>query len=149
MTRIIATAVLAILTLNILVAETQKETPSTIKEVTVFRQGAQVLREGDLLCIFPEGGITRDGNLQEFKGGIMKILEQARADGIEPPVIPMALTHLWGSFFSRVEEGNAMVRPFRRGVFNRVGLNVGTPVPAPQVEPAGLQASVAKLLAAG
>lgn len=46
MTRIIATAVLAILTLNILVAETQKETPSTIKEVTVFRQGAQVLREG-------------------------------------------------------------------------------------------------------
>ena len=125
----------------------QKEDPAVYQ--AAFERAAQVLREGDLLAIFPEGGITRDGQLQPFKGGIMKILEQARADGIEPPVIPMALTHLWGSFFSRVEEGNAMVRPFRRGVFNRVGLNVGTPVPAPQVEPAGLQASVAKLLAAG
>ena len=38
---------------------------------------AQVLREGDLLAIFPEGAITRDGKLQEFKGGIMKILERA------------------------------------------------------------------------
>ena len=51
----------------------------------------------------------------------------------------MALTNLWGSFFSRVEQGGAMVRPFRRGLFNRVGLNVGAAVPAAQVEPAGLQ----------
>ena len=65
------------------------------------------------------------------------------------PVIPMALTHLWGSFFSRIEQGGAMVRPFRRGLFNRVGLNVGTPVPAAQVEPALLQARVGQLLAMG
>ena len=37
----------------------------------------------------------------------------------------MALTNLWGSYFSRIEQGGAMVRPFRRGLFNRVGLNVG------------------------
>jgi hypothetical protein len=59
----------------------------------------------------------------------------------------MALTNLWGSFFSRIEEKGAMVRPFRRGVFNRVGLNVGAPVPAGQVEPAALQQRVAQLLA--
>jgi 1-acyl-sn-glycerol-3-phosphate acyltransferase len=101
-----------------------------------FAEAQKVLQEGDLLAIFPEGGITKDGELQEFKGGIVKILETAKAQGIEPPVIPMALTNLWGSFFSRVEKGNAMVRPFRRGVFSRVGLNVGAPVHPREVTPA-------------
>jgi 1-acyl-sn-glycerol-3-phosphate acyltransferase len=109
-----------------------------------------VLREGDLLAIFPEGGITRDGTLQPFKGGIMKILERAEADGVQAQVIPMALTNLWGSFFSRVEERQgervAMVRPFRRGFFNRVGLNVGAPIAAPVVTPDGLRERVAGLL---
>jgi 1-acyl-sn-glycerol-3-phosphate acyltransferase len=118
----------------------RKEDPAAYE--AAFEAAAKVLREGDLLAIFPEGAITHDGQLQEFKGGIMKIL------ALEPaPVIPMALTNLWGSFFSRIEEGGAMVRPFRRGLFNRVGLNVGEPVPATQVEPAALQARVAQLLA--
>ena len=106
-----------------------------------------MLREGDLLAIFPEGGITRDGTLQEFKGGVMKVLERAAADGVHPPVIPMALTNLWGSFFSRVEHGGAMVRPFRRGFFSRVGLNVGSPVQPAQVQPDLLRRHVALLLA--
>jgi 1-acyl-sn-glycerol-3-phosphate acyltransferase len=55
-----------------------------------FERAAQVLREGDLLAIFPEGAITRDGQLQEFKGGIVKVIERAAADGVRPPVIPMA-----------------------------------------------------------
>jgi len=113
-----------------------------------FARAAQVLRDGDLLAIFPEGGITRDGQLQPFKGGIVKILEHARADGLEVPVIPMALTNLWGSYFSRIEQGGAMVRPFRRGMFSRVGLNVGTPVAPAEVQPALLQARVARLLEA-
>src|SRR6202008_1743260 len=108
-----------------------------------FEAAAKVLREGELLAIFPEGAITRDGTLQEFKGGIMKILE------LQPvPVIPMALTNLWGSYFSRIEEKGAMVRPFRRGLFNRVGLNVGAAVPPEKVQPEGLRVEVAKLLAA-
>ena len=106
-----------------------------------FDAAVQVLREGDLLAIFPEGGITRDGKLQEFKGGIMKILER------EPvPVVPMALTNLWGSFFSRVEHGDAMVRPFRRGAFSRVGLNVGTALAPASVQPGVLRERVAALL---
>ena len=85
--------------------------------------------------------MLRDGELQEFKGGTMKILERQPA-----PVIPMALTDLWGSFFSRVEQGGAMVRPFQRGMFNRAGLNVGMAVPPEQVQPALLQQRVAQLL---
>jgi 1-acyl-sn-glycerol-3-phosphate acyltransferase len=70
---------------------------------------ARVLAEGDLLCIFPEGSITPDGTLQEFKGG-------------------------------------AMVRPFRRGGFSRVGLNVGAPLVGQDVQPELLRNRVQQLL---
>ncbi len=113
-----------------------------------FKAAAQVLKEGDLLAIFPEGGITHDGTLQEFKGGLMKILEQQPA-----PVVPMALTHLWGSYFSRAElvsgKPTAMAKPFRRGLFNTVGLNVGAPLAAGEVQLEGLREKVAGLLAQG
>ena len=52
------------------------------------------------------------------------------------------------SYFSRIEQGGAMVRPFRRGLFNRVGLNVGTPVAAAEAQPELLRERVARLLAA-
>lgn len=87
-----------------------------------------VLAEGDLLGIFPEGGITRDGQLQPFKGGVLKILERRPV-----PVVAMALGRLWGSSFSRIEGGRALARPLRRGLFNRVQLRV-----APALSPEGL-----------
>jgi 1-acyl-sn-glycerol-3-phosphate acyltransferase len=128
----------------------QKEDPAVYD--AAFERAAHVLRNGDLLAIFPEGGITKDGQLQPFKAGILKILERAKADGVTAPVIPMALTNLWGSYFSRVEqvkgEQVAMVRPFRRGVFSRVGLNVGEPVAPERVEMEALKAQVSGLLAA-
>ncbi len=113
-----------------------------------FDAAAAVLKDGELLCIFPEGGITRDGTLQEFKGGIMKILERTTQQGVAVQVIPMALTNLWGSFFSRVEQGGAMVRPFRRGILSRVGLNVGAPLAPQDVQPPLLQQRVQQLLSA-
>ncbi|MFT3813545.1 MAG: MFS transporter [Acidovorax sp.] len=125
----------------------QKEDPRAYE--AAFERAAQVLRDGDLLAIFPEGGITRDGQLQPFKGGIVKIIDRAQADGVQAPVVPMALTNLWGSYFSRIEEGGAMVRPFRRGIFNRVGLNVGAPMEMAQVTPEGVRERVAGLLALG
>lgn len=125
-----------------------KEDPATYE--AAFARAAEVLREGDLLAIFPEGGITYDGELQPFKGGIMKILERAKAEGLDVPVVPMALTNLWGSYFSRIEvrggKNVAMVKPLRRGLFNRVGLEVGEPVPAAIVTPELLQERVAGLL---
>ena len=127
----------------------QKEDAATYE--AAFARAAQVLREGDLLAIFPEGSITADGQLQPFKPGILKILEQARADGLDVSVVPMALTNLWGSYFSRIEvrggKNVAMVQPLRRGLFNPVGLEVGEAVPAAQVTPEGLRTRVAQLLA--
>jgi 1-acyl-sn-glycerol-3-phosphate acyltransferase len=107
-----------------------------------FAEARRVLDDGDLLCIFPEGAITKDGTLQPFKGGVMKVLETHPV-----PVVPIALRNLWGSFFSRVERGRAMVRPFRRGLFSRVALVTG-PAEAPAgVTPEKLHARVQALLA--
>jgi 1-acyl-sn-glycerol-3-phosphate acyltransferase len=107
-----------------------------------FEAADLVLAEGDLLGIFPEGGLTVDGQLQPFKGGIVKILARRPV-----PVVPMALVNLWGSFFSRVEGGRAMARPFRRGLWNRVALVAAPALAAEQVTPEGLQHTVAGLLA--
>jgi len=107
-----------------------------------FARARQVLDGGDLVCIFPEGAITKDGSLGEFKGGVMKLLETNPV-----PVVPMALQNLWGSFFSRVE-GAAMSKPFRRGLFSPVGLVAGDAVPASQVTPQGLRERVGVLIAA-
>ena len=122
----------------------QKEDPAVYD--AAFARAAQVLRDGDLLAIFPEGAITRDGQLQAFKGGMMKILEQAKADGLDVPVVPMALSHLWGSYFSRIEPQGAMSKPFRRGVFNRVILRVGEPIGPEQCQPESLRQRVQNLL---
>lgn len=110
-----------------------------------FEASATVLREGDLLAIFPEGGITHDGQLQPFKAGIMKILERAQADGVQVQVVPMALINLWGSFFSRIG-GVAMSQPFRRGMFSKVGLHIGPALPPDVVTPERLHAEVSGLL---
>ena len=118
----------------------QKEDPATYE--AAFVEARKVLAEGDLLGIFPEGGITRDGALQPFRPGIMKILADSPV-----PVVPVALQNLWGSFFSRAEQGVAMVKPFRRGWFSRVGLVAGRPVPAAEVTPERLRARVEALLA--
>ena len=117
----------------------QREDPATYEQA--FVRARQVLRDGDLLCIFPEGALTRDGELGEFKGGVMKLLE---TDPV--PVIPLALQNLWGSYFSRID-GAAMSKPFRRGLFSSVGLVAGAAVPPAGVTPVALRDRVAQLLA--
>jgi 1-acyl-sn-glycerol-3-phosphate acyltransferase len=71
-----------------------KEDPWLMEKA--FVDIAQALHEGELVCIFPEGKLTRTGEMNEFRGGIAKIVERSKV-----PVIPMALRGLWGSVFSR------------------------------------------------
>jgi len=104
-----------------------------------FAEVAQALREGDLVCIFPEGRITDTGELYPFRPGVRRILEQTPV-----PVVPVALRGLWGSFFSR-RGGAAMTQPWRMRPFARIGLAVGEPVPAPAATPEALQAAVQAL----
>ena len=117
-----------------------KTDPATYE--AAFTAARAVLADGEMVCIFPEGGITRDGELQPFKGGVMKLVEGMP----DVPVIPMALGNLWGSYFSRVEGGKAMVKPMRRGFWSRVSLTVGEAMAPATVSPDGLRNRVQGLL---
>ena len=80
-----------------------------------------VLANGDIVCIFPEGGITTDGEIQHFRPGIEKILARRAV-----PVIPVALSGLWGSWFSRQSGGGLRKVPGK--LFARVDLRIGQPL---------------------
>ena len=97
-----------------------------------FARVSEELRDGQLVCIFPEGRITATGDMAPFRPGVIRILER---DPVS--VIPIALQGLWGSFFSR-RDGTAMSRPFRRGLFNRIGIAVGEPVAVVDASPDAL-----------
>ena len=100
---------------------------------------AQALHEGELLCIFPEGKLTSTGDMNEFKGGIRKILDRSPV-----PVYPMALRGLWGSIFSR-DKSNPFERAFRRYPFSKLELVVGDVMAPDLVTPLVLQEKVKEL----
>jgi 1-acyl-sn-glycerol-3-phosphate acyltransferase len=100
---------------------------------------AQALHEGDLVCIFPEGKLTSTGDMNQFKGGIGKIVERSKV-----PVIPMALRGLWGSGLTR-SPGNPFGRSFTRGLRSRLALVVGLPVAPAAATPEYLFEQVAAL----
>jgi 1-acyl-sn-glycerol-3-phosphate acyltransferase len=114
-----------------------KEDPWLMEKA--FVDIAHALHDGELVCIFPEGKLTRTGELNEFRGGIAKIVERSQV-----PVIPMALRGLWGSVFSR-DPSNVFERSFARGWRSRLALAVGRPVPPQEVTPEHLQEQVLAL----
>jgi len=100
-----------------------------------FKKIAEYLRNGEVVCIFPEGKLTGDGELNEFRNGIERIIEENPV-----PVIPMALQGLWGSFFSRAP-GKGL---FKR-IWSRITLVAGTPVAPELAKRELLQAQVEAL----
>ena len=103
-----------------------------------FAAAAQALADGEIVGIFPEGRLTEDGEMASFRPGVQQILAATPA-----PVVPLALRGLWGSFFSRSHRGRAMRR--FRGVFSRITLAAGAPVPPDRVTLDGLHATVLEL----
>jgi len=113
-----------------------KEDPETYRRA--FEIVAAELRDGNLVCIFPEGQLTADGEVAEFRPGVMRILKETPV-----PVVPLALSGLWDSIFSRKEKS-----PWRRlpkGIWPKIALKVGAPVEPAQVTPEGLRKHVVAL----
>ena len=96
------------------------------------------LARGNVVCIFPEGGITRDGEIQRFRPGIEKVIARRPV-----PVVPVALCHLWGSWFSRRKTGGIRKIPGR--LFARVPVNIGEVVPPGDATAAKLEMLVRTL----
>ncbi len=69
--------------------------PSPKSTRRAIEMSREALSAGELVCIFPEGGISRSGQLQRFKPGVLEIER-----GTGAPIIPVWLDELWGSIFS-------------------------------------------------
>ncbi len=102
---------------------------------TAFDRIEDELREGNVVCIFPEGRLTRDGEVGEFRPGIERIVERYQV-----PVVPMALQGLWGSFFSNA--GGPAMKHWPTRFWSRIHLLVQEPVTADDVRAADLEARV-------
>ena len=98
------------------------------EDAAIFRQAfadaEKELGKGHIIGIFPEGGLTRDGHIAPFKGGINLILAKSPV-----PVIPVAINGMWGSFFSH--DGHGVFKSFR-GLRNKVVIRIGAPLPPAQ-----------------
>lgn len=90
------------------------------------------LLAGHVVGIFPEGAITTDGEIHSFKTGIEKIIARRPV-----PVVPVAISGLWGSWFSRKRSDG--LRKIAGRLFARVHVRIGEPVPASQVTAEGLE----------
>lgn len=100
-----------------------------------FKEIKTLLENGEVLCIFPEGKLTDNGEMSTFKNGIEKIVKDTPA-----PVLPCAITGLWGSLFSRKHK----IR-YPRPKWSKVEITVGDLVKPEQVKAEDLFQTISML----
>lgn len=105
-----------------------------------FATVKEALADNDVVGIFPEGALTKDGQLAEFRKGIERIIAESPV-----PVVPMALNNLWGSYFSRYDKRVIDRRP--RKLWAKVELIVGKPIQPEDVTAERLFEAVSELKA--
>lgn len=96
----------------------------------------EALEAGDLVCIFPEGALTKDGEIAQFRRGVERIVNET-----PKLVIPMALQGLWGSYFSYA--GGLLKNPSR--FWSKVKVRAGTPIAASEATINNLRSAVVDL----
>ncbi len=114
-----------------------RENPELLE--AAYDRIAEELEDGQVVCLFPEGRISEDGVMNEFRGGVEHILKRTPVT-----VVPMALRGLWGSFFSK-SDGGAFRGPLRK-LSKRIDLIIGQPVQADQANAAVLRERVHELM---
>ena len=112
-----------------------KEAPEVLD--WAYDEIAAALEDGQLVCIFPEGQLTRDGEIGPFRPGVTRILERTLV-----PVVPMALSGLWRSIFSRNRDKWKVAT-----LFPAVSLTVGPALSPAAATPEALHAIVRRLAA--
>jgi acyl-[acyl-carrier-protein]-phospholipid O-acyltransferase/long-chain-fatty-acid--[acyl-carrier-protein] ligase len=87
-----------------------------------LRRATQALEDGELVCIFPEGQMTRIGQMMPFRRGMERIIK-----GVNVPIIPVNLDGVWGSIFSFA--GGRFLWKFPRHLPYPVRVTFGEPLP--------------------
>ncbi|MFA0552129.1 MFS transporter [Vibrio lentus] len=103
-----------------------------------FKEVERALHEGHIVCIFPEGKLTSDGEVAEFMRGMELIIRRSPV-----PVIPMALKGLWGSYFSRFKGSACKGLPNR--FWTKIEIEAGRPILPKDTSCETLRQSVAEL----
>ena len=114
-----------------------KEDPVVMRQA--FEDVDAALADGQLVCIFPEGALTRDGNIAPFKAGMERILARRPV-----PVVPMALKHMWTSMWSKRDGRLGRMRVPRR-FRAHVEVMAGEPVDGREAGAATMEAKVRAL----
>lgn len=89
-----------------------------------IREARAALENGDLLCVFPEGGLSRTVQLQAFKPGILKIVE-----GLDVPILPVYIDQMWGSLLSY--SGGKVFWKLPTAVRRPLSVTIGEPISPP------------------
>ncbi|QDV11990.1 Bifunctional protein Aas [Rosistilla oblonga] len=87
-----------------------------------LKAGRDGLNQGKVIGLFPEGGISRNGQLQAFRPGMEKILK-----GTEAPIVPVYLDGMWGSIFSN--SGGRFIWKLPQLSRRTLTLYIGKPLP--------------------
>ncbi|MEG3692123.1 MFS transporter [Vibrio coralliirubri] len=103
-----------------------------------FKEVERALHEGHIVCIFPEGKLTSDGEVAEFMRGMELIIKRSPV-----PVIPMALKGLWGSYFSRYKGRACKGLPTR--FWTKLEIEAGEPISPKEASCETLRQSVSDL----
>ena len=103
-----------------------------------MREAIARIRAGEIVCLFPEGELTRTGTLLRLRRGYEIIARQADA-----PVVPVWLDQLWGSIFSF--KGGRFFTKFPKAVPYRVTVAFGKPLPADDADIPTLREQLLKL----
>jgi 1-acyl-sn-glycerol-3-phosphate acyltransferase len=118
-----------------------KEDPQLLERA--YAEIDRALAGGDLIGLFPEGGLTRDGEMQAFRPGLNRIVTTRPV-----PVVPMALSNLWESMWSRRDSALRRMRVPRR-FRARIGITAGEvlmPEPNTDVSPGGFDLAATRAL---
>ena len=91
--------------------------------IHALNTAADSIRQGDLVCIFAEGQITRIGQLLPFRRGLERIMRD-----LDAPIIPLCLDGVWGSIFSFERQRFLWKMP--RSIPYPVTVLIGQPMPS-------------------
>ena len=91
-----------------------------------LKEARATLDEGDLVCLFPEGGISKTTQVRKFKPGLYKILDEKHKD---VPIVPVYMDEIWGTAPS-YSQGRAFLK-WPRSWRHPITIHVGKPIPRP------------------
>lgn len=119
------------------VIEVPENTPKLMIEF--LRKVRARLQDGEVVCVFPEGGVSGNGLILRFKKGISRMIPP----GLTVPVLPVRLGMVWGSLFLPYNGKFRFIMP--RQFPMPLLVSIGSPLPTLQITAFQLRQRISEL----